>query len=112
MNVPASVLLTTAPGGAGGGNPASLLFLAVFVFILYFFMIRPQAKKAKEQRTFIDGLEKGQRVVTSGGIHGRILQVDEGSVLLEVDKGFKIRVEKTMISSDFSRTGSETGKAG
>jgi preprotein translocase subunit YajC len=105
--LPLSILLTTAPSGGGGGNPGSLLFLAVFVFILYFFMIRPQAKKAKEQRNFTESLEKGQRVITSGGIHGRIVQVDERSVLLEVDKGLKIRVEKGMISGDLSQTDSE-----
>ncbi len=106
FSAPLSILLTTA-SGAGGGNPGSLLFLGVFVFILYFFMIRPQAKKAKEQRNFTESMEKGQRVITSGGIHGRIVQVDERSVLLEVDKGFKIRVEKGMISADFSQTTTE-----
>lgn len=105
--LPLSMLLTSAPGGSGGGNPGSLLFLGVFVFILYFFMIRPQAKKAKDQRNFTETLEKGQRIITSGGIHGRIVQVDERSVLLEVDKGFKIRVEKAMVSADFSQTDKE-----
>jgi len=104
-------LLTSASGAGGSGSPASLLFLAMFVFILYFFMIRPQAKKAKDQRKFIEALEKGQRVITSGGIHGRIVQVDDRSVVVEVDKTCKIRVEKAMVSADFTEAGKEE-KAG
>jgi preprotein translocase subunit YajC len=103
MNL-ASILLTSASGSSSGGGTTSLLFLGMFVLILYFFMIRPQAKKAKEQKSFIDSIEKGQRVVTSGGIHGRIAQVDDRTVLIEVDKNVKIRVERSMISVDFSKS--------
>lgn len=100
----AFVLLTTASGSSSGGGYTSLLFLAMFVFILYFFMIRPQAKKAKEQRSFIDSIQKGQRVVTTGGVHGRVVQVEDRTVLLEVDKNVKIRVERSMVSVDFSKS--------
>ncbi len=104
-----SILLMSSSGTSSGG-PTSLLFLAAFIFILYFFMIRPQAKKAKEQRQFIDGIEKGQRVVTSGGLHGRVVQVDEKSLLIEVDKNVKVRIERSMVSMDFTKAlGEDTG---
>ena len=106
----AFVLLTTSAGSSGGG-PTSLIFLAMFVFILYFFMIRPQAKKAKEQRSFIDSIEKGQRIVTSGGIHGRVVQVDDKTLLVEVDKNIKIRIERSMVSVEFTKALGEESAA-
>ncbi len=96
------ILLLSSSDSSGSGT-TSLLFLAMFVFVLYFFMIRPQAKKAKEQKNFIQNLEKGQRVVTSGGVHGRISQMDDRTLLLEVDKNVKIRVERNMVSVDFTK---------
>jgi preprotein translocase subunit YajC len=107
-----SALLLTAPSGGSGSSTTSLLFLAVFIMILYFFMIRPQAKKAKEQRGFIDSIQKGQRVVTSGGIHGRVVQTDDRTLLLEIDKNVKIRIERSMVSVDFSKNLGEDSSSG
>ena len=72
-----------------------ILLIAVF----YFFMIRPQQKRQKETKKFRDGLAKGSRVMTAGGIHGTISEINEknGTVLLEVANGVRIRVELSMI---------------
>lgn len=70
---------------------------------MYFFMIRPQSKKAKEARTFMEGLQKGDKVVTIGGIHGKILKADDTSVLLAIDVNTKVRVEKTAISHEYTK---------
>lgn len=87
-----------------GGNPmVSFAFLAAVFGIMYFFMIRPQQKKMKDQRNFIEDLKKGDKVVTNGGIHGKIAKVDDNTVLLELDSNTKIRVEKSFISVDFSK---------
>jgi len=89
---------------AEGGNPmVSFAFLAAVFGIMYFFMIRPQQKKMKDQRNFINDLKKGDKVVTNGGIHGKIVKVEENTVLLELDSQTKIRVEKSFISVDFSK---------
>lgn len=88
----------------GGGNPlVSFGFMAAVFIIMYFFMIRPQQKKVKDQRTFLDEIQKGNKVVTNGGIHGKVVKVEENTLLLELDSNTKIRVEKSFISVDFSK---------
>ncbi len=81
----------------GGGGMSSFVMLGLIVLIFYFFMIRPQLKKQKEQKKFREALKNGDKVVTIGGIHGKILEVNETNVLLSVDNG-KLRVEKSAIS--------------
>ena len=78
----------------------SFLFplLAIFI-VFYFFMIRPQARREKERRAMIDAVKKGDKVVTAGGIHGTIIQVDEGSLLIQVDQNVKLRFEKSAVAS-------------
>lgn len=88
----------------GGGNPlVSFGFMAAVFAIMYFFMIRPQQKKVKDQRLFLEEIQKGDKVVTNGGIHGKVAKVDENTLLLELDSNTKIRVEKSFISVDFSK---------
>lgn len=66
--------------------------------VFYFFMIRPQQKKQKEQKELLTNLKKGDQVVTIGGIHARVYTVEEATVTLELDKGVKLTVEKSAIS--------------
>ena len=66
--------------------------------VFYFFMIRPQQKRQKEEKKFRDALTKGQNVVTIGGLHGKIAEVKETTVLLEVSHDVRIEVEKTAIA--------------
>ncbi|RKG99683.1 preprotein translocase subunit YajC [Corallococcus sp. CA053C] len=85
---------------AGAGSPLGTFgFLAVLVAIMYFVMIRPQQKQLKEHRNLIAGLKKGDDVVTSGGILGRIHQVDEGTVTVEIASGVRVRVLKSAVSA-------------
>lgn len=76
-----------------------LLWVGI-IGIFYFFMIRPQQKKQKDQKNFVDNLKKGDSVVTIGGLHGRIVLVDATTVTLEVDRGVKMTFEKTSISRE------------
>jgi preprotein translocase subunit YajC len=81
-----------------GQSPySSLIFLVLIVVVFYFFMIRPQMKRQKETRKFRESLKAGDKVVTTGGIYGIIISVEETSVLLEIDKEVKIRVDKGAI---------------
>lgn len=90
-----SVLLQ-AP--AGGGSPVSFGFMMIAIFaIMYFFMIRPQNKKQKEIQIFRKNLEVGQRVITAGGIHGQITDIQDSVVTLEIAKGVKILIDKNSI---------------
>ena len=86
---------------AAGGNQAMIYQVVMWVGIIgvfYFFMIRPQQKKQKEQKELLTNLKKGEMVVTIGGIHARIYSVEESTVVLELDKGVKLTVEKSAIS--------------
>ncbi|RVU24714.1 preprotein translocase subunit YajC [Sandaracinomonas limnophila] len=80
-----------------------ILFGGIFV-VFYFFMIRPQQKKAKETKKFIEELKSGDKVVTIGGVHGTIVTVREKTILVEVDssKGVRLVFEKSAISKDAS----------
>jgi preprotein translocase subunit YajC len=102
-----SVLLLTPPAGAqgaGAGSPwTTPLFFGGIIVVFYFFMIRPQAKKAKEQKKYIDNLQKGDKVITHAGIHGTINKVNEdNTVQLETSPGSYIKLEKSAISQEAS----------
>jgi preprotein translocase subunit YajC len=95
-----TVLLQAAP--AGGGLMPLFLMVGMFV-VMYFFMIRPQAKRAKEQKKFAEEMGVGEQVVTAAGIHGRINRVnDNGTVQIEVDRGTFITVERSAISMEMT----------
>ncbi|NNF02169.1 MAG: preprotein translocase subunit YajC [Bacteroidia bacterium] len=96
-------LLLILQDGSGPGNNFFIIYLVAIVFIFYFFFMRPQAKKSKEQQKFKDQLQKGDRVVTNGGIHGKIVKIDEHSLLIEIDTNTKIRIEKNAISAELSK---------
>jgi len=86
---------------AAGGNQAMIYQVIMWVGIIgvfYFFMIRPQQKKQKEQKTLLGNLKKGEMVVTIGGIHARIYTVEETTVTLELDKGVKLTIDKSAIA--------------
>lgn len=92
-----SVLLMA--GGDEGGWTTVLFLWVPIIVVFYFFMIRPQAKKAKETKKFRESLTKGQRVVTIGGIHGKILEINDTNILIDAG-GAKLRMEKSAISPD------------
>ena len=71
--------------------------LILLIVVFYFFMIRPQQKRQKETKKFRDGLRKGDRVLTAGGIHGKVADINDTTFTIEVTPGVKIKVEKSMI---------------
>lgn len=83
----------------GEGSSTLLMFGLMFV-VFYFFMIRPQMKKAKEEKKFRAELKKGDKIVTIGGIHGKIAEVKEDTLMIEVGEGHKLKVEKAAVSKD------------
>jgi preprotein translocase subunit YajC len=86
-------------GASGQGSLGSILPMLLIIVVFYFFMIRPQMKKAKEAKTFREALKKGDTVVTIGGIHGKIVEVNETTFILEAESGAKFRVEKSAVSN-------------
>ena len=80
------------------------VMLILIIVVMWFFMIRPQRKQQKELQKFREGLKKGDKVVTVGGIYGTVVEVKEKTLLLEVDSNVKIRVDKNSVGKDFSET--------
>ncbi|MBD0288937.1 MAG: preprotein translocase subunit YajC [Bacteroidota bacterium] len=94
-----NLYLLQAPGFGG----FQFIFLGLMILVFWLFFIRPQAKKAKQQKTFIDNLQKGDKVVTIAGIHGNINKVNEdGTVMLEINPGSYIKIEKSAISMEWT----------
>lgn len=85
----------------GGGMTMIIMMVAIFA-IMWLFMIRPQQKKQKEMVKFRQSLQNGDKVITAGGIYGTIKEVKDTYILLEVDRGTDIRVDKSMIMKDHS----------
>jgi len=76
--------------------------LVLIIVVFYFFMIRPQMKRQKETQKFRDALQKGDKVVTSGGIYGRIDEIKDQVIILEVAPGIKLKVDKSVVLKDMS----------
>jgi preprotein translocase subunit YajC len=90
------------------GIMGQVFLFGSIILIMYFFMIRPQQKKQKETKTFLESVKKGDNVVTIGGIHAKIYSVEGDTVTLELDKGIKIKVEKSAISADYTKKATGT----
>lgn len=103
------VILMSQPGGSSSWA-TPFLFLGMFV-VMYFFFIRPQAKKAKDQKSFIENLQKGDKIVTVAGMHGRISRVnDNGTVEVEIDSNTKIMMERSGISMEYTKAIQQAGQ--
>jgi preprotein translocase subunit YajC len=97
-----SILLMGAGGQQGGGS-IQLLMMGAIILVFWLFMIRPQAKKAKDQKKFIDNLQKGDKIVTIAGIHGTVNKVNEdGTLQMEVNPGSYLKIERSAISMEWS----------
>ena len=95
------MLLSILAQAAAGGSQAMIYQVVMWVGIIgvfYFFMIRPQQKKAKEQKELLAAIKKGDEVVTIGGMHGKVYLVDESTVTLDLDKGVKLTFDKSAVS--------------
>ena len=104
------VILMADPSGGGMGWQ-SLIFIGAIFSVMYFFMIRPQAKKAKDQKTFIENLQKGDKIVTVAGIHGRITRINEnGTVEVEIDTNTKVVMERSGISMEYTKMLQQAGQ--
>jgi preprotein translocase subunit YajC len=97
-----ATIFLQAAGGGIFGQFSTIIPMVLIIAVFYFFMIRPQVKKQKDQKKYVDELKKGDRVVTTAGIHGRIIDLNDTTFLVEVENG-KIRFDKSAISLDASK---------
>ncbi len=87
-----------AGGGAAGGGMQMIIFMGLFFVVFYFLLIRPQNKRAKEHRAMLAALAVGNEVVTSGGILGKVTEVSESFVSIEIASGVVIKVQRAQVS--------------
>ncbi|MDX9890975.1 MAG: preprotein translocase subunit YajC [Bacteroidales bacterium] len=106
MNIQ-SILLFAQPaaeGAKGGSSYTMLIFLGLMILVFYLFMIRPQQKKQKQVQQFRENLKKGDKIVTIGGIHGKITDVQESTFTIEVSDNVKVTIEKAAVAIDGNDT--------
>ncbi len=101
MNFPMLITMqaegAAKPGGLFGGSTGMIVMMVLIFAVMWLLMIRPQQKQQKELARFRNSLEKGNKVVTAGGIHGTVKEVNQNTVVLQIDKDVAIEVDKTMI---------------
>lgn len=85
------------------GGAMQVVFLVAIIVVFYFFMLRPQIKKQKTERQFRDSVQKGDKIVTIGGMHGKIVEVNDTTFMIEIDSNVKVKVEKSAISADATK---------
>jgi len=90
---------TQSKGLLDGGSGMIFMILAI-ILVFYFFMIRPQQKKQKQMQNFREALKKGDKIVTIGGIHGKIVAVEEATFTIEVEDGCKMKIDKAAVAVD------------
>jgi preprotein translocase subunit YajC len=94
------LLFAMSPGGEGGGSLISTLIMFGAIFLIFYFMIiRPQQKRAKEKANLLANLEKGDKVVTNGGIYGVISGLEEKTALLQISDNVKIKIDRSAITT-------------
>lgn len=104
-------LLQAAPAAAPkGGGSMTLIFILLIILIFYFFMIRPQQKRQKQVEEFRKNLQKGDKVTTVGGIHGKIREIKETTFVIEIAHDVCIEIEKAAINVDESQTKAQASK--
>lgn len=97
MNALNMFLLQAAQGQQQGGGYSSIIMIVLIFVVFWLFFIRPQNKKQKEEQKFREALQKGDKVVTIGGIHGKIEEVKETTLIISVDSNVKIEIEKSAV---------------
>ncbi len=90
--------------GAGQSSSTFIILMGAMILVFWLFMIRPQAKKAKQAKQFQEGMQKGDKIVTIAGIHGTVNKVnDDGTLMIETSPGSYLKIEKTAISMEWTQ---------
>jgi len=101
MNI-LNILLLAQPSGGQGNGLMSLIPLLLIIVVFYFFMIRPQMKKTKDMKKFREAIKKGDRIITIGGVHGKIVEVNETTFIIEVEGQNRLKIEKSAVAMENS----------
>ena len=105
MNMLTILLQADGQAPRGGSMLSTLIFMLLLIVVFWLFFIRPQSKKAKEEQKFREGLQKGDKVVTIGGFHGKVTEVKDTTVMISLAPNMEVDVEKTALVKDGARVG-------
>ncbi len=100
MNFLNTIILMAPPAEGGGGGIAAFLPLILIILVFYLFFIRPQMKKQKELSKFRENLKKGDKIITVGGIHGKIVEVTDKTFMIEVEGQNRLKIEKSAVAQN------------
>jgi len=100
MNFLNNILLMAPPAEGGGGGLGAFLPLILIIVVFYFFFIRPQMRKQKEVKLFRENLKKGDKIITIGGIHGKIVEIGERTFIIEVEGQNRLKIEKHAVAQN------------
>jgi len=103
-----NVILMSSPEGGSALQP--LIMMGLVMIVIYFFMLRPQMKKSKDEKKFRENIKKGDRIVTIGGIHGKISEIRDDSFIIEVEGNNRLKIEKSAVSMTSSASLNEVVK--
>jgi preprotein translocase subunit YajC len=95
-----NILLEAAPKGGFFSNPLNMILISAAMFVLYFFMLRPNKKKADEAKKLMEEMVKGDKIITLGGIHGKVFKINEDTIEIEIAKNTVMTIDKNSISSE------------
>jgi preprotein translocase subunit YajC len=101
--------MTPQGGNGGGGMFSTVIMFSLIILIFYFLILRPQQKRQKERAKLLESLQKGDKVVTIGGMHGTVIGIEEKTVLVQVAENVKLKFERSAVSS-VSRGTESAGK--
>ncbi len=96
-----TLFIVLQANGAGQGL-LGLWPMLLIIVVMWFFMIRPQMKRQKELKAFRDSLKKGDKIVTTGGIYGKVVEINDFTILMEVEGGVKLKVDKSAVIKDMT----------
>jgi preprotein translocase subunit YajC len=99
------LLQDQAQPAQGGSMWTTLVFMLLLIVVFWMFFIRPQSKKAKEEQKFRDSLQKGDKVVTIGGFHGKVVEVKDSTVIISLAPNMEVEVEKTALVQNGNHVG-------
>lgn len=102
MNSLVNFILLAPPEGSQQNPTSMFIMLAMIIVVFYFFMIRPQVKRQKELRNFRDTLKKGDKIITTGGIYGKIASITDNIITIDVGNGVTMKVDKSAVLKDVS----------
>ena len=96
---PSYIVLMAPQGGSGGGMFSTVIMFSLIILIFYFLILRPQQKRQKDRQKLLEGVQKGDKVVTVGGMHGTVVGLEEKTLLVQVAENIKLKFERSAISS-------------